>query len=355
MSLAGKLEEVELPELLHFLALNSRTGRVTINRRDEHGSVVVRQGRIVYAASSSVRETFGNILVCRGLVTPEALSAALERQHLEAGRRRLGEILVERGALSEEDLRAALAQQLSQVVQELCRWKTGYFRFDAGPVAESGDIGVDAEDFVLKGGVATEQVLIEAMTRMDEQPDPEPEPHPEPRSPIPLRMLASCAAPALRGEVTIGLLRRASTLVSRGLLLVVRGDEAHGAGQFGLDVMPDADERVRAIRLPLSEPSLIAEAVERRQTVRGPVPRTPANERLLELLGGRHPREAIVVPLLLCERVGLVLYGDDALDDKPLGSSSELEWALLEAGLAMERELLEQRLHDFEKARGFRP
>ena len=67
MSLAGRLEEIELAELLHFLSLNNRTGKVMLSRRDAHGLVVVRLGRIVYAASSSIRESFGNILVCRGL------------------------------------------------------------------------------------------------------------------------------------------------------------------------------------------------------------------------------------------------------------------------------------------------
>ena len=40
---------------------------------------------------------------------------------------------------------------------------------------------------------------------------------------------------------------------------------------------------------------------------------------------------------------------------RPLGAVEDLEWALLEAGLAMERDLLEERLRDFERARGFRP
>ncbi|HSD66462.1 MAG TPA: DUF4388 domain-containing protein, partial [Vicinamibacteria bacterium] len=152
MSLAGRLEEIELPELLHFLALNNRTGKVSVSRRNGHGLVVVRQGRIVYAASSSIRETFGSLLVCRGLVTPEALALALERQHVEAEGRKLGDFLVEMGAITGAQLQEALRQQTGLVVQELCRWRAGYFRFEVGPVASAGDIGVDAEDFVVAGG-----------------------------------------------------------------------------------------------------------------------------------------------------------------------------------------------------------
>jgi hypothetical protein len=67
------------------------------------------------------------------------------------------------------------------------------------------------------------------------------------------------------------------------------------------------------------------------------------------------PTEALVVPMVLRDGVGLVFYGDNGITGRPLGSAEDLEWALLEAGLAMERDLLERRLDDFERARGYRP
>lgn len=348
MSLAGRLEEIELAELLHFVALNNRTGKVTLSRRDAHGLVVVRLGRIVYAASSSIRETFGNILVCRGLVTPEVLAGALDKQHTAADGRRLGDILVDDGAISEEQLQDALKQQTGLVVQELCRWRSGYFKFEVAPVASSGDIGVDAEELVVTDGVATDQVLLEAMTQMDEE-GPGPESHSTPRA------IASAAiAPSLRGEVTLGLLRRASAIVSRGLLLVLRGDEAQGASQVGLGGS-DPDGLARGVRLPLAEPGVVADAVNRRESWRGPVPGGASNDRLLERLGGVRPGEAVVVPMLLREGAGLVFYGDDGGSGRPLGATEDLEWALLEAGLAIERDVLDHRLADFERARGYRP
>jgi Domain of unknown function (DUF4388) len=348
VSLAGRLEEIELAELLHFLSLNNRTGKVLLSRRDAHGLVVVRLGRIVYAASSSIRETFGNILVCRGLVTPEVLARALDKQHAAADGRRLGALLVEDGAISEAQLLDALKQQTGLVVQELCRWRSGYFKFEVTPVASAGDIGVDAEELVVTGGVATDQVLLEAMTQMDEAAA-----EPEPPS-TPMAIASAAFAPSLRGEVTLGLLRRAATIAARGVLLVLRGDEAHGASQVGL-VGVDPDELARRVRVPLGEPGVVAEAVNRRESWKGAVPPGAGNDRLLELLGGVRPAEALVVPMLLREGAGLVFYGDDGGGPGPLGPIEDLEWALLEAGLAMERDLLDRRLSDFERARGYRP
>ena len=350
MSLAGRLEEVELAELLHFLALNSRTGRISLSRRDGHGVVVLRLGRIVYAASSSVRETFGSILVGRGLVTPETLAAALEHQHSTGEGRKLGDILVEMGSLSEGQLQDALKQQAGLVVQELCRWRAGYFRFEVMPVASGGEIGVDAEELVVPAGVATEQILIEAMTSLDLEG---PEPWARPSGPR--AIVTSSFSPVLRAETWLGVVRRAAPIVSRGLLLVVRGDEAAGAGLFTEGGRLGSDDVARSIRLSLGEASVVAEAVERRESWRGAVPATSANERLLSQLGAPRPQEAVVVPMLVREGAGLVLYGDDAPGRRGVGPVEELEWALLEAGLAMERDLLEERLRQFEKARGYRP
>ena len=272
----------------------------------------------------------------------------LERQHQSADGRKLGDLLVEAGAISEDQLQEALRQQTGLVVQELCRWPSGYFRFEVTPVASAGHIGVDAEELVVAAGVATDQILLEAMARMDEAGA-------EPARSTPLAIASGPLAPALRGEVTLGLLQRASAVASRGLLLLLRGDEAQGAGGVGLDDLPAADELARSVRLPLREPSVVSEAVERRESWRGAVPPTPANQRLLAPLGGPHPAEALVVPMVLRDGVGLVFYGDDAASGRPLGPVDDLEWALLEAGLAMERDLLEERFRDFERARGHRP
>ncbi len=169
MSLAGRLEDIELAEILHFLALSSRTGRLALTRRDAQGTIVIRLGRVLYAASSSIRETLGSLLVCRGLVSPEALAEALDRQHVAADGRKLGAILVEQGTLGEAQLDEVLHQQTALVVQELCGWRSGYFRFELVPVASSGEIGVDVEDLVVAAGVPTDQILLEAITRIDEQ------------------------------------------------------------------------------------------------------------------------------------------------------------------------------------------
>jgi Domain of unknown function (DUF4388) len=361
MSFAGRLEDNELPELLHYISLNKKTGKLSLTRRDAQGLIVVRLGRILYAASSSVRETFGNILVCHGLLSEAILSEALEKQHSEPEPRRLGWILIEMEKLTEKDITEILRQQIGLVVLELCRWKAGYFKFEAVAIAAEGEIGVDAEDFVVAGGVNTEEVLVQALTRLDEDVSANPpategaaapggsEPDAEPAR---LQEIAKeNRSPALRGEITLNLMRSASRLVSRGLLLVVRGDEVQGTVNFGL-TEDDRETPVRNIRVPLGEPSVFSDVIDRRETYRGPLLDVPENRRFVAMIGGSNPREVVVVPMMVRESVELIFYGDNLPDGKPIGPTEELEMAMTEASLAMEREALEQRIRDFDRARG---
>lgn len=349
MSLSGRLEEHDLPEILHFLALNNKTGKLVLTRRQGQGLIVVRMGRILYAVSSSVHETFGNILVRRGLVSDEALAVALERQHLAAAPRRLGSVLVEMGRLTELEIEDVVRQQTTRVVQELCRWPSGFFKFETMAVEAAGRVEVDAQDFLVAGGISTDQVLIEAVTRLDED---------ESAPASPLREMASAGAPALRAEITQRLLREAARLVSRGLLLVVRGDEAQGAGHFGFGEVGTPGRSVQAaiegLSVPLHQPSVFAEVVERREVCRGPLAETLVNGRLATVLGGGPPDDAVVVPMLVRESVVMIFYGDNLPSGRPIGATEDLEWAFVGASLEMEKDALDERIRAFDNAHGRR-
>ena len=165
MTTRGRLDDVSLPDLLQLLSGNLRTGKLTLSYRNGFGTILFRDGRVIYAASNRPRETFGSILINRGLVDEATLLAALEQQNAAPEERRLGSILAEMGALSEQQLRTVMRDQVGEVLRDLLSWREGFFKFQAGSIPDHGEVGVDCQDLVLSEGLTAEGVLVDAVRR----------------------------------------------------------------------------------------------------------------------------------------------------------------------------------------------
>ena len=142
-------------------------------------------------------------------------------------------------------------------------------------------------------------------------------------------------------------MRSAAQVVSRGLLLAVRGHEAQGVGQFGVSA-EGSEGSAKRVRLPLDTPSVLADAVLRKEPYLGPLDAAPGNDTLVERLGGARPTAVLVVPMVVAGSVAMLFYGDNAADGRPIGPTGDLTRIILEASLAMEKAALEERLRDFE-------
>lgn len=351
MSLVGKLEDVRLPELLQVLALGGKTGKLALTSRAAFGLIVMRRGKVIYAVCNGVRETFGHILVCRNLLDEATLVKALELQHRSREEQRLGAILVKMGALSADVVEAMILEQTAKVIAELFAWPGGFFRFDPAEIPDHGEVEVDARDFLAAEGVNAEQVAIDILLKLGDSETAErvrgavkgagkvvaPTAGLEPAATLG-SIVDGVHTPAFVGEVTLSFLREAARVVNRGVLFAVRRDDYVGMGQFGLsDEGEPADIRVRRLRVPLAEPSVLATAFATAAMYRGRLAATPANRHLVEQLGGETPREVVALPIHVQGRVAAIFYGDNLPSDARVGPTRGLEILALEAGAAFDR------------------
>jgi GAF domain-containing protein len=156
-------------------------------------------------------------------------------------------------------------------------------------------------------------------------------------------------SPNFAGEITLMIMRYASEVVDRGVFFVLKSGGISGMGQFGLgEHGPAADERVRQIRIPLDQPSVLTEVLDKRQTYLGPLAKSDWNDRLMEHLGNRTPQTVVAVPMTVNDTVVAILYGDNALSGRPVGEIEGLELLMNQAGLAMEKALLELKIKNIE-------
>lgn len=163
-------------------------------------------------------------------------------------------------------------------------------------------------------------------------------------------MLQELNNPSLGGGIILLVLRFASELMNRAVIFLVKEDEIVGLGQFGLEALDgiSADVRVRRMRIPRNAGSVLEEALHSwspLKTVTGP---DRWDQYLVEELGGGVAREIFLGPIISEGKVVALLYGDNAPHDRAIGETESLEIFLSQAGLAMEKALLERRLRSRE-------
>jgi CheY-like chemotaxis protein len=169
-------------------------------------------------------------------------------------------------------------------------------------------------------------------------------------------MLCELSNPGASDEVTLLVLRFAAEVMNRGVLFMVKDGEAIGLGGFGLDIGPGAagaprpaftrGSALRRIRIPLDAPSVLRDVIAKRSVLRGPLEASAGNALLLDALGGAEPGDGFAAPVCVGEKVIAVLYGDNVPESRPVIETEALEIFLTQAGLALEKAMLERRLRE---------
>ncbi len=136
-------------------------------------------------------------------------------------------------------------------------------------------------------------------------------------------------------EVSQTILRLSAEYLERGVLFRASSDGFIGLGGFGVTGSgADMDTRVRGLRLPRNQPSILSEVGDSGEAHRGKMKKTPVNVELINGLGGMLPTEVIALPIMHSERTIGILYGDNAEHRAPIDSMTGLEIFLSQAGYA---------------------
>lgn len=160
-------------------------------------------------------------------------------------------------------------------------------------------------------------------------------------------MLEELNDPQLGGGIILLVLRFASEFMNRAVVLLVKKESIQGLGQFGLDNSAgDADSRVRNLRIPRDGMGVFHPVLENRFAWKGPIDEATWRAHFAAQLGEAPPVEVFIGPIVSEGKVVAVLYGDNLPEQKPVGDTDSLEIFLGQAGIAMEKALLQRRLQD---------
>lgn len=154
--LSGDLGAINLADIFGLLGMSKKTGVLKLSRGAETRSLHWEQGEIVFARSNSVRDSLGNCLVRKGIITPEqnAVSASKIDENT-----RHGKVLVRMGFITADQLLWAVKHQVLEVVYSLFHWHTGFFEFVEGEA--------DAKEKITLS-MSTTKIIMEGIHRLDE-------------------------------------------------------------------------------------------------------------------------------------------------------------------------------------------
>lgn len=145
----GSLAEHDFPRLVQALHERHWTGVLTLTHAGVGKSVVVQDGRMVFASSSSRDERLGELMLRRGRITL--------RQLAEAGKalvpgKRLGTVLVEQGALSPKDLVRSVVEHTQEIIYGAFQWTEGHYRLEeGGDTKEAIKLNISTPDLIMEG------------------------------------------------------------------------------------------------------------------------------------------------------------------------------------------------------------
>ena len=155
--LQGDISRVQLPDVLSFVSMIRRSGKLVLRNGTMERTLVWKDGDIVFATSNSPEDSLGLFLLRNGKIT--------QQQYDESKRRvtpqlRHGKLLVQMGAISPKDLWWGVKNQALEIIYSLFDWQSGSFEFVESMEEISG------EKIVLS--LNTSSVIMEGIRRLDE-------------------------------------------------------------------------------------------------------------------------------------------------------------------------------------------
>lgn len=174
----GDLSEIAYPELLNALSRSGSTLLLEMVREPIEKKISVVNGVPVSCRSNLAHETFSRFMLASGRISElefqTALSASLAREQP------FGEILLERGLFTPEEIFMGLKQNLARKLLDCFTWETGKFRLRRGELAIlDTNIRINVPQLVLTGvfklvpiGQVNQKIQPLLSTRFKKNPRP---------------------------------------------------------------------------------------------------------------------------------------------------------------------------------------
>ncbi len=370
MSLVGRLEDLALADIFQILSIGKKTGTLVLWGSYGHAIVVFKNGLVVRAETDNLETTLGEDLLSNGIIKDTIFSLAKEVKK-KLPTKSIPEILLELGSINKENLEKITKKRIEKVVYQLLLWQDGSFQFEPEDTNPEGKVNLSDFGWELSKGMSPEYLLMEGARVHDEasqttsiiteelgeveEDETSWEEDWETQTQIKRKDISSLKAltqelrfPNSTSEITLLILRFASEIFQRGILFMVGDDEIVGLGQFGLDI-ESPDEKIRGIILPYEESNFLKKVISEKRPYKGVIEKDKITEKLMHEIGEKWPEEIAIFPLIAENKVVALLYCDNMSTGERIKETEGLEIFIDQAGLALEKSLLQRRILEMQK------
>lgn len=149
MKSQGRLEDEDVPHLMHDVSQTRWTGVLRLEKAGERIGVTVEDGRLVFASASNPDYRLGPRLLRRGVITLRQMEDA--GKQMSPGKR-FGTVLVEKGFIEPKELVRGVVDQTRDIILLAFQWTKGEYRLEPGPAAgEAITLDMSTPQLILDG------------------------------------------------------------------------------------------------------------------------------------------------------------------------------------------------------------
>jgi CheY-like chemotaxis protein len=150
-------------------------------------------------------------------------------------------------------------------------------------------------------------------------------------------------------QIAVLVMKVAREFFERGILFVVRNEEARGLGGFGLAPRGETLHHLaREITIPLREASVFRDAAQERKPFHGPPPPDRWASYLMGRIGRFHSQAVAILPLVAHRETIALLFGDNPETGREPSGLEPIEVFVQQAGIALENVFLQRKLQSME-------